>query len=76
LDPEVKKMFLALYVNAKNSDGQTAYDIAEKFAHFKLLEYLKSIGAKRGKEMKLKISSAVTIPFKAGGKPAYPVDPV
>jgi ankyrin repeat protein len=63
-------------VNAKNSDGQTAYDIAEKFAHFNLLEYLKSIGAKRGKEMKLKTSSAVNMLFKAGGKPAYPVNAV
>ena len=63
-------------VNAKNSDGQTAYDIAEKFAHFNLLEYLKSIGAKRGKEMKLKISFVVKMPFKAGGKPEYPIDSV
>jgi hypothetical protein len=54
----------------KKSDGQTAYNIAEKFAHFNLLEYLKSIGAKRGKEMKLKTSFAVNIPFKAAGKPA------
>lgn len=36
-------------VNAINIDGQTAHDIAERFAHFQLLEYLKSIGAKSGK---------------------------
>lgn len=35
-------------VNAINIDGQTAYDIAETFSHFKLLEYLKSVGAKKG----------------------------
>ena len=41
----------------------TVYDIAEKFAHFNLLEYLKLIGAKRGKEMKLKTSFAIDIPL-------------
>lgn len=35
-------------VNVINKDGQTAYDIAERFAHFELLEYLKSIGAQPG----------------------------
>lgn len=39
-------------VNAKNIDGQTAYDIAETFEHFKLLDYLKSVGAKKGNESK------------------------
>lgn len=43
---------LGIDENIKNSDGQTAYDIAENFAHFELLEYLKSIGAKPGKEIK------------------------
>ncbi len=36
-------------VSIINVDGQTAYDIAETFAHFKLLDYFQSIGAKSGK---------------------------
>ncbi|MFH2058964.1 MAG: ankyrin repeat domain-containing protein [Pseudomonadota bacterium] len=39
---------LGVDVNAKNQDGQTAYDIAETFGHFKLLKYLKTIGARSG----------------------------
>jgi ankyrin repeat protein len=35
-------------VNSKNTDGDTARDIAEKFAHFELLNYLISIGSKSG----------------------------
>ncbi len=41
---------LGVNVNAVNIDGQTAHDIAEKFAHFKLLEYLKSVGAQPGNQ--------------------------
>lgn len=35
-------------VNVVNTDSQTAYDIAERFAHFELLEYLISMGAQSG----------------------------
>lgn len=35
-------------INAKNSDGRSAYDIAKEFGHFELLDYLKSVGAKPG----------------------------
>jgi ankyrin repeat protein len=37
-------------VNAKNTDDQTALDIAERFGHLELLGYLKSVGAKSGKQ--------------------------
>lgn len=33
-------------INVKNADNQTACDIAEKFGHFELSAYLKSVGAK------------------------------
>ena len=39
-------------VNHVNEDGQSAYDIAEAFARFELLEYLKSVGAKSGRNIR------------------------
>lgn len=42
---------LGASVNAKNMDGQTAFDIAEQFGNVKLSEYLKSIGAVSGMDV-------------------------
>lgn len=39
-------------VNMVNVNGQTAYDVAEHFGRFESFEYLKSIGAKSGEEIK------------------------
>ncbi len=49
----IKYMFsLGADVNVENLDGQTAYDIAEHFASKEVKDYLISIGAKPGKEIK------------------------
>ena len=43
---------LGAEVNSVNSDGQTAYDIAEHFHPLELLDYLNAVGANSGKDIK------------------------